>query len=616
MDSDNVFFRDVRSSTFSNTGTLRFGVGAVPGTATFNAFNCGISPGNGLNYTCPYIFMPNGTLVPETGQRVGIGPNGAFIGGNGENFVNGDQLQITPQLNRYNISAVGSLRGHAGVRALLPGHVLAHRQLGHRRKWTRLHSGQCAWATSSSISPGGRNRELIRLDNPYLTPQEISTICGVRTLRGQTCPITTAFAVDESMLGLGNRIENARRDTLSLVGGIKGDLGSSWNYEVSVNYGQLKERTEILNNLDTQRMLLAMDAVRDPATGKIVCRSQIDPSAAFGGTTYFNSYYYGNDGIHGPFDPNFQQRLNNDVAACTPVNVLGGQFTDAQKAYLLRNTVSHGKTQLFDATAFISGDTSKFFNLPGGPIGIVLGGEYRTNNLAYDQDPQVQLGYTFYNAIPTFKAPKQKVKEAFGEIRIPIVKDIPFLRELEVDGAARVSNYNTGSTGTVWAWNANLIYSPLPGLRFRGNIARAVRAPNQSELFTPFGQNFSLLADPCDVDNVGAALQAALRIASHRAFRPDSSIYSAQYTNSLPFLSGGNTALQAEVSNSITLGGVFTPRFIPGFSVSVDYYNIRVSKAIQSLSAQFILNQCVDLATINNPFCGFFTRASGDSARS
>ena len=122
----------------------------------------------------------------------------------------------------------------------------------------------------------------------------------------------------------------------------------------------------------------------------------------------------------------------------------------------------------------------------------MLGGEYRTDNLSYDQDEQVQLGYTFYNSIPSFKAPRQKVKEAFGEIRIPIVKDIPFLRELEVDGAARVSDYSTGATGTVWAWNANLIYSPLPGLRLRGNIARAVRAPNQVELFTPFGQNFSL----------------------------------------------------------------------------------------------------------------------------
>ena len=83
------------------------------------------------------------------------------------------------------------------------------------------------------------------------------------------------------------------------------------------------------------------------------------------------------------------------------------------------------------------------------------------------------------------------------------------------------------------------------------------------------------------------------------------------YSSSLPFKSGGNTDLEAEVSNSWTLGGVATPRFLPGFSLSVDYYNIKVTKAIQFLSAQFILNQCVDQATIDNPFCAFFTRAQG-----
>lgn len=600
---DHVFFRDIRSSTFSNTGTVRFAPGGT--------FGCGVATGNQTPtpFNCPFTFMPNGTLVPITGQRVGIGPDGAFLGGNGENFVNGDQIQITPQLNRYNVSAVGHFE-------LSPAVVPFFQATFSRTDSSGTGGNGPAFIQGNALGDffqyfGGRNRERIFLDNPFLTPQELSTICGIRAQRNQACvtsgPNTSNFAVDEGLLGLGNRTENARRDTLSLVGGIKGDLGSSWNYEVSVNYGQLKERTEILGNLDTQRMLLAMDAVRDPATGKIVCRSQIDQTAAFGGTTFFYSYYYGNDGIH-KFDPNFQQRLQQDVAACTPVNVLGGQFTDAQRAYLLRNTTSHGKTQLFDATAFISGDTSKFFNLPGGPIGVVLGAEYRTRNLAFDQDPQLQLGYTFYNSIPTFKAPKDKVKEAFGEIRIPIVKDLPLLRELEVDGAARVSDYSTGDTGTVWAWNANVIYSPLPGLRLRGNIARSVRAPNQSELFTPFGQNFSLLADPCDVDNVGAG--SSSRAANCIASGVPAGSH-LNYTDSLPFLSGGNTALQAEVSNSITVGGVFTPRFLPGFSASVDYYDIRVKKAIQSLSAQFILNQCVDLATINNPFCGFFRRATG-----
>jgi outer membrane receptor protein involved in Fe transport len=601
---DHVLNPDFRSVTFSNTGNILFGAGTG---AFFNNFNCGVATGNVTpsNYVCPYIFQPNGDLVPITGQRVGIGPNGQFIGGNGEGFFSDKQIQVTPQLDRYNISAVGHFEITPALVPFFEGTFSRTDSSGTGANGPAFINGTALGDAFQFF--GGRNREQIRLDNPYMTTQARNTICNIRSLRGQTCPNSTAFSVNETLLGLGTRVEDARRDTYRIVGGVRGDIGSSWNYEVSLNYGQLKERTKIKGNLDTQRMLLAMDAVRDPASGNIVCRSQINPAAAFGGTTYFYSYYYGNDGIH-TFDPNFQQRLAQDVAACVPVNIMGGQFTDAQKAYLLRNTTSHGKTDQFDATAFISGDTSSFFNLPGGPVGLVLGAEYRTDNLAYDQDQQVQLGYTFYNAIPTFKAPRQKVKEAFGEIRIPVIKDRPLLQEIEVDGAARVSDYNLGTTGTVWAYNGSLIYSPVPGLRLRGNYARAVRAPNQSELFSPFGQNFSLVGDPCDVNNIGAGT----------ANRPANCLAAGvpagtplQYLDSLPFQSGGNRDLKAEVSNSITLGGVFQPKFLPGFSATVDYYSIKVKKAIQFLNAQFILNQCYDLPTLQNPFCGFFTRATG-----
>ena len=224
-------------------------------------------------------------------------------------------------------------------------------------------------------------------------------------------------------------------------------------------------------------MLLAMDAVRNPANGRSFAgRRSI--RTLLSAAHLRLSVLLRRRRLH-TFDPNAQARLNADVAACTPVNVLGGTFTDARRP-TCSATASHGKTSQFDVTAFISGDSSKWFELPGGPLGLVLGVEYRKDNLAYDQDEQVQLGYTFYNAIPDFKAPKAEVKEAFGEIRIPILKDIPAVHELEIDGAARVSDYKLGTTGTVWAYNGNAIWSPIAGLRLRGNVARAVRAPNQS----------------------------------------------------------------------------------------------------------------------------------------
>ena len=177
--------------------------------------------------------------------------------------------------------------------------------------------------------------------------------------------------------------------------------------------------------------------------------------------------------------------------------------------------------------AFVGGDTSSFLNLPGGPIGFVLGAEYRADDVYYDQDDEVTLGYTFYNAIPTFDAPKSKVKEAFGEIRIPILKDVTFFEELEVSAAARVSDYSIGNTGTVWAYNGSAVWSPVKGLRFRGNYGRSVRAPNQVELFSPFGQNFAPgFADPCSSINIGtgSANRAANCAAAGRPGGTDATI--------------------------------------------------------------------------------------------
>jgi outer membrane receptor protein involved in Fe transport len=143
----------------------------------------------------------------------------------------------------------------------------------------------------------------------------------------------------------------------------------------------------------------------------------------------------------------------------------------------------------------------------------------------------------------------------------------------------------------------------------RGNRARSVRAPNQVELFTPPGQNFSLVTDPCDVNAVGQGSDNRQANCIAAGIPAGTSI---TYSSSLPFLSGGNPGLEAEKSKSTTLGGVLTPRFLPGFSLSADYYNIRVDSAISGVAAQTILNLCYDLPSLDNPFCALFQR--GDAA--
>jgi outer membrane receptor protein involved in Fe transport len=592
---DRVLNPDFRSASFSQTGTIRF-----------NTNDCGTG-GNGTNFACAYLFQPNGDLVAQTGQRVGIGPGGQFIGGNGTGFYEGHLIQITPQLDRWNINLVGHVELSPAFVPFVEAKYSRTDSVGTGASGPAFVAASFALGDFMSFFGAPfRNRERIFLDNPYLNDQARAKLCELRLAQGPqtTCPGGANFQVQQN-IPLPSRLEEGTRDTFRIVGGLRGDIGGSWNYEVAANYGQLKEKTKVNGNLNTQRALLALDAVRDPNTGEIVCRSQIDPNAAYGGSTYFYSYYYGPDDPR--FDPNFEATLQADIDACVPAAFFGGNpLTQAQKDYLLLDTTSTGETSQLDLTAFISGDTSGFFELPGGPVGLVAGVQYREDNLAYDQDRTVQLGYTFYNALPTFKAPKSKVKEAFGEIRLPIVKDVPFLQELEVSAAARVSDYNIGNTGTVWAWNVNGLWSPVEGVRLRGNVARAVRAPNQVELFTPFGQNFSLINDPCSVDNIGAGTPNRPINCAAAGVPAGLQI---QYASSLPFRSGGNSGLEAEKSKSITLGGVITPTFLPGFSVSADYFNIKVENAIAATSAQFIIDSCYDLATLNNQYCALFQRA-------
>lgn len=622
-----LFFQDIRSASLTNTGVVRFGgpILAGPSAGRPSGLICGTAL-NGVGtagfFNCPYRFTPDGQLVPITGTRIGLGPTGNFVGGNGENFRGGNQFQLSPQLKRYNIN----LLGHFEITPAIVPFVEA--------KFSRTDtkgsgSSGPAFFTGSTMSDprafvfSNANRERPQLNNPFLDPTTSAFIASqIRASGVNNCnfaPLTRSdqnriaagtfrFCERLNMAGLGNREEDARRDTYRIVGGFRGDLGNDWNYEVSANYGHLKERTIIKGNLNKQRFLLAMDAARNPATGQIVCASQLpNPgSHAFGASPWFYYTYYSANYPGADNSGSANSRLANDISQCTPINPFGGNFTEAQKAYLLQDTVAKGSTSQFDATAFISGNTGKFFNLWGGPVGIVLGAEYRTDNVTYDQDPIVDLGYTFYNAIPSFHAPKQKVKEAFGEISLPIVKDRPLLRELEVDGAARVSHYNIGHTGTVWAYNVNGIYSPVEGLRFRGNYARAVRAPNQVELFSPAGQNFFNITDPCSVTNINQGTSNRVTNCAAAGIPAGTNII---YGQTPGYKSGGNPNLRAEKSDSYTYGLVFQPRVLPGLSVSVDYYNIKIKNAIEFVGPNTILAACYDLPTFPNVFCSQFQRA-------
>lgn len=588
---DRLLFSDVRGATIS-----------LGGLSNFGSRQCGKDV-TGAFYDCTFLFQPDGTITSQTGTRIGLAPSGNFTGGNGTTSREGNLLGLIARNERY----VGNLLGHYDFS---PAATLFFEAKYARGNTLSTGSGPAFIQGTTLSAFGGDSRERPRLDNPYLSDQARAVILAqlqaVATAAGTAQPTSSSrFNLRENLVGLGYRQEAATRETWRAVLGLRGSLSDNWNYEISANYGEFKEKTKVLGNINVQRFLLAWDSAKN-SNGQIVCRSQIDPAAAIS--------LSGNSAA--------ASRLAADVAACVPINLFGeGNVTSAARNYIDQDTTSIGKITQFDLNGFISGDSSGFLKLPGGPVSFVLGGEYRRETNYFTEDPLISDGMTFYNSIPTFTSPAFEVGEAFGEIRVPILKDVPFFNSLELSAAGRMSKYK-GIKAWQKAYNLNVEWAPVEDIRFRASYARALRAPNLSELYTPLGQNFAgNFSDPCSSRNLatGTTTRAANCAADGRPTGASTITsngvvatpngYDYVYTASLLFKGpGGNVNLKPEYSDSYTFGTVLKPRFIPGLTVSVDYYNIKVKNIISALGAQTIVNLCYDSPTLNNPYCAQFSR--------
>jgi outer membrane receptor protein involved in Fe transport len=579
---DNTFFRNIHSATIASGGIATF---ASPTGA------CG-ADATGRRFSCNYLFQSDGSLIQQTGTRVGIGTNSnspsgsSFVGGNGDTGREGQLVQIQPALDRYSANLVG----HYEISdALVPFVEASYSRTETYGQGTSGPAFITGTTTSSFTGSSTTAFERPRLDNPYLTAAARATITNA-LIAGGAAPASitdaTRFSIRKNLVDLGIRSEQSKRQTYRIVGGLRGQFNGDWRYEVSANYGEFQEDTRVLGNLNVQRFLLGMDAQRNGA-GQIVCGSQIN--AARAGTDFA-----GNPAV-----------LAADVAACQPINLFGnGNISQAAKQYLLQDTVSHGKITQLDISGFVNGDTSGFFNLPGGPVRFVVGGEYRRETNYFKPDPLVESGYTFYNALTTFAPPAFEVKEAYGEIQIPVLKGMRFAEDLSFTAAGRVSDYNSNA-GTVYTYNFGGSYAPIPDISFRASYARAVRAPNLSELYSPQGQNFATVNDPCSANFIATGTQYR---AANCAAAGIPANYNYLYQQSLTINSGGNPNLNVEKSDSYTYGLILKPRFTRGLTLSVDYYNIKVANVITAPSAQQILNSCYDAPTAGNQFCSLFQR--------
>lgn len=607
---DRAFFRNISSSTIHFNGLVPINQRNVP-----NAGACGnaTSPNNGAPNTagpafnCTLFFNNAGRLVTQTGTRVGTGINPTIINSNGQTGREGETVSILPFLERYNFNMLG----HFEISPAL--------DLFFEAKWARVNAlGNNA---GPSFVQGTRGtvdfREDVRLDNPFLNPADRATLAasflasGCRSSLTTACPaagnLTAAdraniangsfrFVNARNLIDVGLRDSRFQRDTYRIVGGARGTFNEDWSYEVSANYGKFKENTLSQGFLDRQRFALAMDAGRNPVTGQIQCRSQFDPASAVqlvglspGDAAAGNA-----------------ARLAADIAACVPYNPFGSPDNSASVAYFSAPFETDASLSQFVASAFISGDLSQLFELPGGPVSFAIGGEYREEKAFYEQDEFTRGGFTNAVSIPTFSPPPFEVKEAFGEIRIPVLRD-QLIHELTFSGAGRVSKYQ-GAVGTVYSYNAGVDLAPIEDIRFRANYSRAVRAPNVSETGFPLVPNFSNgFSDPCNPGNRAAAVRAANCAADLGALLGNLT----DVVQSLPIVSGSNPNLLVETSDSYTYGVVLRPRFLPGFTMSIDYYDISVDGVIAGVTPQQVANQCYDSPTLDNIFCRQFTRFRG-----
>ena len=610
---DAVFFRDFRSST-----THRFGLVAIPQTST-GARPCGSGtlandgPSNtsGTAFNCNFIFDAIGRLSPQTGTRFGSGPTGSIIGGNGQTGREGTLLSILPSMKRYNFNLLSQFEVSEALELFAEAKFARINTVGNQLGPTFLNNSTASLGNDQRIAP--------RLDNPFLNPADRATlsaallaapcnspvgpalaasVCGALTpaaLAARTAAIANGSArllFARTFADSPDRDEFFQRETFRVVGGARGTFNSDWNYELSANYGKMKETADMRGFVNRQRFLLSLDAAIDPANvaAGVQCRSKFDTAARIGVPTFTDS----------------AATLAADVAACVPYNVFGAGNNAAAVQYFKQNIINRASIDQLDILGYVNGDSSQLFELPGGPVRFVVGGEYRREKAFNNSDVAADNLVSNSVFLGDVDAKPLIVKEAFGELQLPILRDTPFFQDLTVSGAVRVSKYNNAA-GTVLAYNGGIEWAPIDDVRFRANYGRSVRAPNSSETTFPAVPNFANgFVDPCNANAVGLNPIRAVNCAADLSATERGNLSLAGY--SLGVISGSNPNLLEETADSYTAGVIIQPSFIPGLSLTADYYDITVNNVIVSLTAQTIVNGCYDSPNLSSGLCSVFQR--------
>ncbi|WP_445362808.1 TonB-dependent receptor plug domain-containing protein [Microbulbifer sp. ANSA003] len=532
---DSVLVYNTTNNFLSDTGVIW---GAHPITTVWQ-FPDSYIPIMGME-SGPYTFTEDGQFVAFNPGEAPLGES-TSIGGDGSNFTNSTQMY--PELESQNFFSKAHFDINESMR------VFAEAKYSFSKAIT--------FSTASFDYLGDL---VISADNAFI-PTELK---GLLDEAGMD-----SFWYNRHNVDLGLRGDVAEREVQRYVLGLEGDFAGDWHYELSAIYGRYDAEVDYSNNRHNERYFDAVDAVVDPATGEVVCRSE-------------------------------EAQANG----CIPINLFGSGLNsqEAIDYFMLQDT---GSTEEMTQTIYSANITGDLFELPAGAFSTAFGAEYREETSKVDYDQVIKDGETFMNALSATSG-DYDVTEVYGEFSAPLISDVPLVESLVLNGSARFSDYST--VGTTTTWGSSLDWTITEDVRLRATISESVRAPGIEELYSPLGQNFFPVEDPCSYDKIDNASDPTQRAARCADLGLAADYHSATDSARLPGYSGGNTELTEETADTYTYGVVLTPRFIPGLSLTFDYWDMEITDAISYISGQDIVDRCVDSASINNVYCSLAPR--------
>ncbi|MFL9842273.1 TonB-dependent receptor [Sphingomonas sp. ST-64] len=377
----------------------------------------------------------------------------------------------------------------------------------------------------------GLGAQTISATNPFLSQ-------SIRTALANAGE--TSFTLGRLYTGPYSLIYDGTREQKEGAIGVNVDLGGSWKASAYYSHGEVDQAQRIRNARIVSNFNKAINAVS--SGGQIVCAVNADASTA------------------------------NDDPACRPLNLFGLNAASPEALAYIRGTQQNDTTNKLDAASVeVQGD---LFSLWAGPVTVVLGAEGRwEEQRSVSGAPDLAGAYGPINLYGSPVSGGYDVQEGFGEVALPLF-DVEGTAKVDLNGAARYSDYSR--SGGIWSWKGGATVSLFDMLLLRGTRSRDIRAPTITELFSSRSINIGPLVDR---DTAG-------RQAANPAYNPTPA--------GVTTYSGGNPDLVPEISYTTTFGATFSPKFLPGFNLSVDYYDIEIQGAITTLSASNLTLACAN----------------------